>query len=132
VHQIVYTALDLFFFIFHSLLIIFSLFGWLCRRTRRLHFIVMLCIAFFWFFIGIWYGIGYCPFTDWHWDIRQALGDDNLPYSYIKFLLDSLTGLTFNPVLVDYLTGILFGFAFVASLGMNIRDRIRKERQTQG
>ncbi len=123
-----YAFLDKFFFVFHSSLIVFILFGWLWKKTRLLNFIVILLVAFSWFILGIWYGYGYCPCTDWHWQIRAKLGIFDMPSSYTKFLVDSLTGWNVSPKWVDIFTLVLLIAAFGASLFTNIRDWRRKRR----
>jgi hypothetical protein len=116
-----YVFLDKFFFAFHTAIIVFSLFGWMWKKTRRANLIVLLLITCSWFILGIWYGIGYCPCTDWHWQVRMKLGDDNMPNSYIKFLSDSLTGFDWNAKLVDILTLTFYFLALAASLFTNLR-----------
>lgn len=78
--------------------------------------------AFSWLILGIWYGIGYCPCTDWHWQIRFALGKYDMPYSYIKFLLDIIFGINANARMVDILAAILFSLALMCSGIVNYRD----------
>jgi len=118
-----YKALDIFFFIFHSIFILFILIGWAWRKTRRAHFAAVFLTAISWCVLGIWFGFGYCPCTDWHWRVRMTLGDTALPSSYIKFLIDHATGLDANPVLVDAVTVAAFVCAFILSLWLNLRDR---------
>ena len=120
--------LDKFFFAFHSSLMIFILFGWAWKRTRIANLVVILLTAFSWFVLGIWYGYGYCPSTDWHWRVRAQLGIRDLPTSYTKFLVDSLTGWDVSQKTVDVVTLILLVFALTASLYTNIRDRRKKCR----
>ncbi len=117
-----YAFLDKFFFIFHSVLIVFSLFGWFWKKTRLANLVVLSLTGFSWFFLGIWYGFGFCPSTDWHWQVRMKLGHDNMPQSYIKFLMDSLTGLDVNSTLVDMGTLVFFLLALFASIVTNVRD----------
>lgn len=114
--------LDKFFLIFHTLLILFILFGWIFKKTRLMNMAVILITLFCWLFLGIWYGIGYCPCTDWHWQIRAKLGYYDMPSSYIKFLFDSLTGVNFPDRLVEISTGFFLLLAFLASLISNIPD----------
>lgn len=123
-----YKALDIFFFVFHSVFILFILTGWTWRKTRRAHLVAVLATAFSWFFLGIWFGFGYCPCTHWHWYVRMALGDSALPSSYIKFLIDRATGLDANAALVDTITVAAFVAAFVLSLWLNLRDRRTRSR----
>jgi hypothetical protein len=126
-----YAFLDKFFFVFHSSLIVLILFGWAWKKTRLANLVVILLTAFSWFILGIWYGYGYCPSTDWHWQVRAKLGIRDLPTSYTKFLLDSLTGWNLNQKNVDILTLVLLVGAFAASLYTNIGDWRRRRRERQ-
>lgn len=51
----------------------------------------------------------------------MRLGCYDMPKSYTKFLIDSLTGLDVNGTLVDILTLILFMVALFASVMTNAR-----------
>jgi uncharacterized membrane protein YeiH len=55
------VSLDYFFIAFHSALIIFNLFAWIPRFTRRWNLISLGLTAFSWLGLGLFYGIGYCP-----------------------------------------------------------------------
>ncbi len=114
-----YYFLDLFFIFFHTAFTLFNLFGWIWKRTRKWNLVTLLLTGFSWFILGIWYGFGYCPCTHWHWLVRLELGYTDMPNSYIKFLLDMLTGANWNAVLVDWMTGVSFAVAFAASLYLN-------------
>ena len=116
-----YAFLDKFFFVFHSTLIVFNLLGWIWKKTRLANLIVILLTFLSWFILGIWYGFGYCPSTDWHWLVRRKLGYTDLPSTYTKFLIDSLTGWDVNPELVKILTVLLLALALFASVWTNIR-----------
>jgi len=121
-----YPLLDLFFFTFHTSLIAFVLGGWIWRRTRRLHLLAVLGVGASWFGLGIWYGWGYCPCTEWHWQVRRTLGDTDLPVSYVKFLADTLLGTDLNATLVDGLTLAAYLAALVLGVVLNLRDRRRR------
>jgi len=130
-----YAFLDKFFFIFHSSLIVFILFGWIWKKTRLANLIVILMTSFSWTILGIWYGFGFCPCTDWHWQVRVKLGYYDMPSTYTKFLIDSLTGLDVSPKLVDTLAVSLLILAFAASVFTNAKawrkrdkKRIRKSK----
>lgn len=118
-----YEILDKFFFFFHSFLIAFNLFGWTWKKTRKANLVLLLLTAFSWFVLGIWYGIGYCPLTDWHWKTLRHLGNYNLPNSYVKYLADRITGLDFNAQLVDTLVVVFFLLAIICSIFTNVKDR---------
>jgi hypothetical protein len=121
--------LDFFFVIFHSSLIIFNLFGWIFKRTRIYNLITLLLTGSSWLFLGLIVGTpGYCPLTDWHFSVLNRLGKTDLPYSYVKYLADRLTGLDFNPSLVDKITLYTFLAALVISLALNIKDHRAKNK----
>jgi hypothetical protein len=115
-------TLNVAFFVFHTLWIGFNLCGWLWRSTRPWHLATVTLTALSWFGLGIWYGWGYCPFTDWHWSVRERLGLDNPP-SYIQLLSREMLALDLTPQVADVLT--LGAFLLAASLGvtLSLRDR---------
>ena len=123
-----YAFLDKFFFVFHSTVIVFNLLGWIWRKTRLANLIVILLTFLSWFVLGIWYGFGYCPSTEWHWLVRRKLGYTDLPSTYTKFLIDSLTGWDVNPELVKILTVLLLALALFASIWTNIRSRRKAKK----
>lgn len=120
--------LNFFFFFFHTSLMLFNCSGWIWKKTRRWNLITLLLTAFSWFVLGIWYGWGYCLCTDWHWDIREKLGFFDQSMSYVHFLILKLTGINFDPKLVDKVTVSVFFLSIILSLWLNIRDfRMRKK-----
>ena len=118
-----YQFLNIFFLIFHLLLIVFNLTGWIWKRTRRFHLFVICLTLASWTALGIFYGFGYCPLTDWHWQVLEKLGKTNLPNSYLKYLLDLITGMDWNAQLVDSLAVAGLVLALLASLWVNFRKR---------
>lgn len=122
-----YILLDKFFFVFHSSLIIFNLFGWIWKKTRLANLVVLLSTAFSWFILGIWYGYGFCPSTEWHWQVRVKLGLYDMPSSYIEFLIESLTGLDVSRKFVDIFALIFLILALLASILTNVRDWRKKK-----
>lgn len=121
----VYAFLDKFFLYFHLLFSLFNLFGWIHPKTRKWNLITLLITAFFWFVAGFRYGFGYCPLTDWHWQVRERLGHTDMPYSYVKFMVDYFTGWDVDATTVDIVTMILFLLSLVLSVALNIRDHRR-------
>ena len=127
-----YAFLDLFFLVFHTLLIGFNLTGWIWRRTRPWHLGALTLTLLSWVGLGAVYGFGYCPCTDWHWQVKRRLGEADLPASYVKYYLDGLTGLSWDPLLVD---GLVVGLALAAwllSIGLTVRDRRRNQATASG
>ena len=96
--------LDFFFILFHTCLVFFNLFGWICRKTRVWNLITLLLTGGSWFILGIFYGIGYCPFTDWHFRVLEKMGETNLPASYIEYIVERFLPVDVNPQLVDIFT----------------------------
>lgn len=117
-----YPFLDCFFSIFHGIFVLFNLTGWAWKKTRRLHLITIGLTVMSWFGLGIFYGWGYCPCTDWHWEVKHKLGETGLPDSYVKYYVDKLTGFTWDSLAVDAAVLILGLSAFAVSCGLNLRD----------
>jgi len=118
----IYQFLNYFFFFFHTVLILFNIFGWIFRRTRKWNLLTLALTTFSWFVLGIWYGWGYCLCTDWHWQVREQLGYHDQSRSYIHFLVLKLTGINFSLSLADTITLIVFLISVIMSVVLNIRD----------
>ena len=123
-----YAFLDKFFFVFHSALMIFILLGWIWKKTRLANLIVILLTAFSWLVLGIWYGFGFCPSTEWHWQVREKLGYYDMPNSYTKFLADSLTGLDVSQKMVDVFAVLFLMLTLVSSVWTNVKDWRKREK----
>ncbi len=125
--QTLYLILDALLVAFHTLLVGFNTLGWAWRKTRRLHLITISATLLSWFGLGVVYGWGYCPLTDWHWQVKRALGETHLPASCMKYYLDRMTGVAWSAAVVDALViGAALG-ALVVSVVLNVRD-IRRAR----
>jgi hypothetical protein len=125
----IWRILDIFFVVFHTSIIFFNLFGWIWRKTRKLNLILLLITGSSWLFLGLIVGtLGYCPLTDFHFSVLNKLGISDLPSSYVKYLVDRLTGLDLNPSLVDNVTLYSFLAALGFSLLLNIRDVVFKRK----
>lgn len=115
-------VLDWSLVVFHSALTLFNLTGWIWRRTRPLHLMVIGLTFLSWLGLGMFLGWGYCPFTDWHWQVKTRLGETGLPDSYIKYYLDKLSGVDLNALAVDVATVSLASAALLLSCWLNWRD----------
>jgi len=120
--ETILQLLDIGFALFHSALIAFNLTGWAFRKTRRVHLVVISLTILSWVGLGFFYGFGYCPCTDWHWDVKRALGETALPASWVKYYVDWLTGKNCNPDLVDIAVGVLGFGALIVSIVLNAKD----------
>ena len=112
-----------FFYVFHTVLIVFNLFGWLFRKTRKLNLITLLLTFISWFLLGIFKGWGYCFLTDWHYSVLKKLGEHELPSNYIAFLVKKSTGWLPEVELVNSLTLWLALLALAASLWVNLKSK---------
>ncbi len=122
------TALDWFFLGFHSVFTLFNVFGWIPRKTRKLHLVTILLTAGSWFILGIWYGLGFCFCTEWHWQVRDALGKPVESYSYIHFLIREVAGINLPPGNVDTAVMGIFLFCAAMSFYLNYQDYRKKRR----
>jgi hypothetical protein len=121
-----YAFLNIFFFVFHTSIVLFIVLGWIWKKTRLANLILIVSTVFSWFFLGIWYGFGYCPCTDWHWQVRMRLGLYDTSTSYLEFLVETFTGLDVSRSLVDIFAVIFLIAAFCISIVLNVRDFKRK------
>ena len=125
-----YQFLDFFYTLLHLFLIGFNMLGWIWKSTRKLHIIAVGMTAMSWFILGIWYGIGYCPVTDWQWSVKEKLGESNLPNSFIKYIADKISGRDVSDYAVDLATAISFGLVILIITFQNFikKSSSRNER----
>lgn len=126
--KLVLEIIDYFFILFHGILILFNVFGWIMPRWRFANLMTLSLTAFSWFVLGIWFGIGYCPFTDWHWKVRQLLGYNDQSNSYIHFLILKITGVNLPENWVDTTSVIVFFVAFFISVNFALKKRISQRK----
>lgn len=120
-------ALDIFFSILHLLVTGFNLLDWIPRATRRLHRWCVAITAFCWLAAGAWVGrIGYCPLTDWHWDVKRMRGETDLPASFISYIANRL-GFYPAPLHVDIAVGLAFAVIVMITIALWGRER-REQR----
>jgi hypothetical protein len=121
----VLLAADIAFHGLHLTVMGFNLFGWCWRRLRVLHRWCVGLTAFMWLVVGFLVGVpGYCPLTDWHWQVKRRLGEAELPASYVTYLLQKF-GFSPAPVMVD----VAVGMAFAVVLFITVRLWWRERRQ---
>jgi len=118
-----YILLDWFFVLFHFAIILFNLFGWIWKRSRRWNLYLLLVTGFFWFGFGFFYGWGYCPLTDWHFQVLDKLGKSSSEYSYIAYIISRFFGLYIKPSIVDAVTLISYLSALSISVFLDLKDK---------
>ncbi len=119
-------ALDVIFHILHLSIILINLTFWMSFRTLKIAQATVSLTMVSWLGFGFFYGFGYCFLTDWQWQVKEKLGQTNLPASYIKYVLDLITGMNWNPELVDRMALVGLSFSVLGCLIQTIR-KIRKE-----
>jgi hypothetical protein len=118
--------LDILLTVAHLVLIGFNLFGWIWQKTRKAHLITVAATAFSWFVLGIWFGWGYCPITDWQWKVKEKLGETDLPNSFIKYYADKISGKDIDPKITDTATLIAFLVVIILTVFLNFFNKQRK------
>ena len=115
--------LDYFLTIFHSAFVLFVLSGWIFKSTRKIHLIAIGLTLTAWLVIGFFKGvIGYCPLTDWHWDIKRSLGERNIPSSFIEYMLEKITGIDFKRTLVDIGSAVGLALSVLSAVFVNVKQ----------
>jgi hypothetical protein len=113
------TIADLALHVVHLVTVFFCLTGWIIPDLRMAHLYLIILIAFSWFGLGIFFGYGFCLVTDLQWKVKKHLGEWPLPRTYIKYLLDKLTGKNLNAKTVSIFTQLAFYFSALASVYVN-------------
>jgi hypothetical protein len=120
--------LDWFFVVFHTLLMMFNVFGWLSEKLRKWNLLTLLLTAFSWFILGLFFGMGYCILTDWHWDVLRKLSAHPVENSYVQYLFRRLLHIRVSAQFADILTAALFFVSLGMSVVLNIRDVVLKKK----
>lgn len=113
---------DGFFWVFHTVLIVFNLFGWIPMRLRKWNLLTLGATLVSWLVMGFWYGVGYCVCTDAHFQIRERLGIRDGADTYLQLLVRKISGWDPPLDLTNQVAGICMTAAVVMSLVLNIRD----------
>jgi hypothetical protein len=111
--------LDVLLTIVHVVIICVNLFAWIWKKTRKLHFVLAMVTLASWFILGIWFGLGYCPVTDWQWEVKSKLGERNLPASFVEYYSEKITGYNFSTSFIDFVTLGSFLVAILMSVYLN-------------
>ena len=119
--------LDVLLTVVHLAIVAFNLFGWIPATTRKAHFISILLTTGSWILLGIWFGIGYCPFTDWQWRVKEKLGETNLPSNFVEYFAEKITGTNFDASFVNNVVVVSFALVALVSVYLNFfHKKVRK------
>jgi hypothetical protein len=119
----VLRLLDLLFHLGHVAVILFSALGWLIPAARPLHLALQALVMFSWFGLGSCKGWTYCFLTDLHWRVKRALHQPDPGESYVKLLVDRLSGRDTDAATVNRATVTVFFVTTALSLLLFLRDR---------
>ena len=120
-------VLDVAFLVFHAFIVIFNLVGWVWKKTRKANLLLLLITVGSWVGLGLIYGFGYCPLTDWHWQVLERIDEMPIENSYLQYLLNRLTGIRLKEDIVDFATVAGLCASLIISVVLNIKD-YRKHR----
>lgn len=123
--------LDVLLTIVHLAIVLFNLLGWIPKRMRKAHLISIMVTAACWFLLGIWFGYGYCPVTDWQWRVKEALGERNMPGNFIEYFAEKISGYDFDSGFVQTVTGLSFAFVSVISIYLNVIASLLKKSKVR-
>ncbi len=112
--------------VLHITVILINLTFWMSFRTLRIAQVTLGLTMLSWAGFGYFYGFGYCFLTDWHWRLKERLGETHLPASYIKLVVDRAFNTDSDPDVINKAAvyGILFGI--LGCLVQTLRAALRK------
>jgi Protein of Unknown function (DUF2784) len=122
--------LDILLPIVHLAIVGFNLFGWIPKRTRKAHFISILLTAASWLVLGLWFGIGYCPVTDWQWKVKRQLGEQNLPSNFIEYFAEKASSKDLDSGFVNNAIMVSFVILALISIYLNFLSNRRNSKRT--
>ena len=93
--------------------------GWMFEPTHLAHLTAVILVAFSWGVLGRFFGNQYCILTDTHWRIKLKLGQTPHTDSYVKYVLDTVTGHSINRKITDNLILYTYLGAVMLSLIVN-------------
>lgn len=110
----------------HLTVVGINILGWMVPRLRTLAALMQLGTLGCWVSFGLakgWWG--YCPLTDWHWQVLRAQGVANLPPNYISYVLQEWMDITLPYSMVTGIIAGCFAMAMLINgyLLMNARGR---------
>ena len=113
------VVMDYLLHMVHLSIIFLCVAGWMFEPIRLLHLVIVVLIAVSWFGLGKFFGYGYCVLTDTQWRVKRKLGQEPRAESYVKHVLDKVTGRDIDKGITDRLTLYTYIGAVVLSLATN-------------
>jgi hypothetical protein len=113
--------LDYLFHIVHLSVLLICILGWVYQPFRAFHQLVVALVAISWLGLGLKFGFRYCVLTDTQWRIKRRLGREPYTTSYVKYILDKITGSRIDKKVTDRVT--LYTYACVVAITLVV-DRV--------
>jgi hypothetical protein len=107
----------------HLAVIAVNLLGWWHPASRTLHRWFVAVTLTSWVVFAPWYGLGYCFLTDWHWSIKQHLGQSPMHASYVQHVLVEGLGVRLADGVVDAIVALTFAAIVVVTVNQWWRQR---------
>jgi len=127
VADIMLPFLDIMFDIFHFLLVIFIVSGWLFPHLRRIHLVVVLLTGCSWIIFG--HELSNCILTDWHFNILRKMGKINLPDTYTQYALKRITGLAIPKTTALLITRLCWLLSLLLSITWLRIDSLSRKKE---
>jgi hypothetical protein len=118
------VAADRLLYVGHLSAMLFIMFGWMLPETRMANWYVIVLVFLSWFGLGFVFGFGFCLLTGIQAKIRQRLGYAEPMDSFVKHVLDRVTGRDLNPLHVEIGTQAGFYISAAASAWVNFGHRL--------
>lgn len=93
---------------------------------RIANLITLILTGLSWVGLGLFYGMGYCPLTDWHWKVLVELGEASTTTSYVAYLFQRILSIEVSNNFADNITLITYLAALMLSIALNIKDKIAR------
>lgn len=106
----------------HLLVVILVLFGWLWEKTRLLNLYVILLSVVSWYFLGLWYGKGFCILTHWQHHLLVLLDLGEIEGTFVAYAVYSITSLRLSDAFLEPMSDVVIVLIFLISLHLNIRE----------
>lgn len=116
-------AADRLLYLAHLATMLFIVFGWMLPATRMANWYLIVLTFVSWFGLGYLFGFGFCLITGIQAKIRRRLGYREPMDSFVKHLLDRLTGRDLNPLHVEIGTQAGLYLSAAASAYVNFLHR---------
>jgi len=121
--RIALLAADRILYLFHICFMLAIVLGWIPQATRMFNWYLIVITLVSWFGLGLVFGFGFCLITDIQSRIRQRLVTGGSMPSFVKDVLERVTGRELNPLYVEVITQLVFYFSVAASFYANFGYR---------